>query len=95
MQAKVIFLVQCKILFSILKNHFKFPNFLGLFAIRNFQKGDLLALFNGVRSVTHRVGSDDDGTDYKIRLNGQTDLDIPEDCQDLTNYCATLGHKVL
>ncbi len=28
-----------------------------------------------------------------MRLNGQLDLDVPQDMSSVTSYCATLGHK--
>ena len=33
-------------------------------------------------------------SDYRIRLNGETDIDIPLEFVGLDKYCATLGHKV-
>ena len=66
----------------------------GLFAKKDFSKGNLLALFNGVRSQTMRVGNHEEGSEYKIRLNGQIDLDIPDEMTSLEKYSATSGHKV-
>lgn len=36
----------------------------------------------------------DETSQYKIRLNSQIDLDIPDDSIHLKDYCATLAHKV-
>ena len=33
-------------------------------------------------------------SDYRIRLNGEFDLDIPDEMIDTSKYCATLAHKV-
>ena len=30
---------------------------------------------------------------FRIRLNAETDLDIPTNYRSLSDYCATLGHK--
>merc|ERR1711974_357236 len=32
-------------------------------------------------------------SDYRIKLDGNTDLDIPESLRSLSAYCATLAHK--
>lgn len=32
-------------------------------------------------------------SDYRIRLNGDFDLDIPEELTSIEEYCATLAHK--
>ena len=32
-------------------------------------------------------------SDYRIRLNAEIDLDLPNGFQNLSKYCATLGHK--
>ena len=32
-------------------------------------------------------------SDYRIGLNVDLDLDIPDTCVDTSAYCATLGHK--
>ena len=32
-------------------------------------------------------------SDYRIGLNVDLDLDIPDTCVDTAAYCATLGHK--
>lgn len=65
----------------------------GLYSRIGIASGQMIALYNGVRK---RVGRWDDDTtkfDYRIRLNGQFDLDVPGDSTSLERYCATLGHK--
>ena len=32
-------------------------------------------------------------TQYGITLNGEWNLDVPEESRSTSNYCATLGHK--
>ena len=32
-------------------------------------------------------------SDYRIRLNGDWDMDIPKGYHQLSQYCATLAHK--
>ena len=66
----------------------------GLFAKGSLAAGDIVALFNGVRLKSSR-DSEGDWSDYRIRLNGETDIDIPDEFKDLSKYCATLGHKVI
>ena len=69
----------------------------GLFLKRNVQEGEIVALFNGLRYLSSRNNCQDDSPDknfdYRIRLNGDTDIDIPPQYTSLENYCATLGHK--
>ena len=69
----------------------------GLFLKRNVQEGQIVALFNGLRYLSSRNNCQDDSPDqnfdYRIRLNGDTDIDIPPQYTSLENYCATLGHK--
>jgi len=62
----------------------------GLFAKKALKQGELVALMNGARSPPslHQEWSD-----YRIKLDGDTDLDIPESLRSLTAYCATLAHK--
>jgi len=62
----------------------------GLFARRALKKGELVALMNGKKSPPCL---DQEWSDYRINLNGDTDIDIPEDMRSVTQYCATLAHK--
>ena len=48
-------------------------------------------LFAGVRLDSNK---EDERSDYRIKLDADTDLDIPDDCLTIAAYCATLGHKV-
>ena len=56
----------------------------------------IIALFNGTRSKSIRNDTNDkpnQNYDYRIRLNGEEDIDIPPCFTNLDQYCATLGHK--
>lgn len=61
----------------------------GLFAKCKLLKGEIVALFNGVRQPSENNSF----SVYRIRLNGEIDLDIPDECISIENYCATQGHK--
>ena len=61
----------------------------GLFAKTKIRKGQIVALYNGVRQESIKNSS----SDYRIRLSCETDLDIPAECKDVKTYCATLCHK--
>ena len=61
----------------------------GLFAKAKIENGQVVALFNGVRQQSEKNST----SDYRIRLNGDTDIDILDEFKDTKNYCATLGHK--
>ena len=63
----------------------------GLFAKTDLARGQVIALFNGIRKQFMK--SEGFTSDYVIRLNSQIDLDIPNEYKDLKNYCATIGHK--
>lgn len=69
----------------------------GLYLKRDVEEGQIVALFNGIRCQSSRNNSKDKSPDqsydYRIRLNGDTDIDIPPFCTSLQQYCATLGHK--
>lgn len=64
----------------------------GLFTKQTIKAGEIVALFNGVRKASSRNG-EGPWSDYRIRLNGETDIDIPLEFVGLDKYCATLGHK--
>jgi histone-lysine N-methyltransferase SETD7 len=71
----------------------------GLFAARDINNGELIALFNGVRTrklyrtVPCDAETDDNWSDYSITLNKEMSLDIPNDSINLSNYSATSAHK--
>ena len=69
----------------------------GLYAKMRLKPGEMVALFNGVRQRSTRNSQDEArhgrNSDYRIRLNGETDIDIPDQFKEVNNYCATLGHK--
>jgi hypothetical protein len=47
----------------------------GLFTTRPLHEGELVSLLNGERSAPTL---DQDWSDYRVKLDGDTDLDIPE-----------------
>ena len=66
----------------------------GLFAREDLPSKTLVALFAGVRLKSSTVEARDrPRSDYRIRLNADLDLDIPDSCLSTDVYCATLGHK--
>ena len=71
----------------------------GLFAQKDLAKGAMVAFYNGVR-LPYRVGVKEEWatSGYKIYINADYEsgerMDIPEECQSLDHYCATLGHKL-
>lgn len=67
----------------------------GLFAKKDIPKKNLFALYNGVRFSTATSYHANLGpSDYRIRLNADIDLDIPHGFHNISQYCATLGHKI-
>ena len=69
----------------------------GLYTRIRICKGELVALYNGFRlpAVTLRSKDQDPGAsfDYRIKLNSQEDVDVPENYRKLDEYRATLAHK--
>ena len=65
----------------------------GLFTKMHIKKNHIVALFNGVREMSVKDNAGRRPSEYRIRLNGETDIDIPDEYKDLKKYCATLGHK--
>ena len=68
----------------------------GLYSKVNIHKGQIIALYNGIRMKSSRNNKDDiqkTHYDYRLRLNGEEDIDIPIQFIQLSQYCATLGHK--
>ena len=68
----------------------------GLFAKTDIPRGQLCALFNGVRQrrLTGQYFQQPDWSDYRIGCGAETDLDILAGQERLENYRATLAHKV-
>ena len=68
----------------------------GLFAKTDLARGQLCALFNGVRQrrLTGQYFQQPDWSDYRIGCGAETDLDILPGQERLENYRASLGHKV-
>ena len=66
----------------------------GLFAKRQFQPKEVVALYNGIKFKSATYAADHmPRSDYRIRLNGDYDMDIPLGFHDTKQYCATLAHK--
>jgi len=66
----------------------------GLFAKKDFVAGDIVALYNGIKIKTSTYASEHmPHSDYRIRLNGDIDMDIPNGYHKISQYCATLAHK--
>jgi len=66
----------------------------GLFAKRAFAMKEVIALYNGIKIKTSTYASEHmPRSDYRIRLNGDLDMDIPHGFQSTNQYCATLAHK--
>ena len=67
----------------------------GLFAKQKRPNGSVLSLYNGIRLNTASVLMEQryGRSDYRIRLNAETDLDILKGSESIENYCATLAHK--
>lgn len=66
----------------------------GLFAKKDFETGEIVALYNGIKIKTSTYASEHmPHSDYRIRLNGDIDMDIPNGYHKINQYCATLAHK--
>ena len=65
----------------------------GLFSKKDVTGKRLICLFNGIRLNVASLHAKYGESDYRIRLNADVDLDIPDGAQNLGQYCATLGHK--
>ena len=67
----------------------------GLFAKVARPRGSIISLYNGIRLNTSSalMEAKYGHSDYRIRLNAETDLDIPKGHESLDIYKATLAHK--
>ena len=66
----------------------------GLFAKKDIQKHEVVALYNGIKFKSSTYAADHmPRSDYRIRLNGDYDMDIPAGHHLTSQYCATLAHK--
>ena len=68
----------------------------GLYLKNDTNSGQIVSFFNGIRcrsSKNYNESRLEPNYDYRIKLNGEIDIDIPLNCTDLKQYCATLGHK--
>ena len=67
----------------------------GLYSKINIHQGQIIALYNGIRIKSSRndTSSNQNNYDYRLKLNGDEDIDIPQCYIQLDQYCATLGHK--
>ena len=67
----------------------------GLFAKTDIEESTVISFYNGTRlDVLDPDNSDIYDWPYKISLNEDWDLDIPEGLRTTDKYKATLGHKV-
>ena len=67
----------------------------GLYSKVNIHKGQIIALYNGIRIISSKndTSCNQKNYDYRLKLNGDIDMDIPQCYIQLDQYCATLGHK--
>jgi len=66
----------------------------GLFAKRNIEKREVVALYNGIKFKSATYAAEHmPRSDYRIRLNGDLDMDIPKGYHLTSQYSATLAHK--
>ena len=66
----------------------------GLFAKKDFGEKEVVALYNGIKFKNSTYAADHlPRSDYRIRLNGDFDMDIPKGYHLTSQYCATLAHK--
>jgi len=66
----------------------------GLFAKRNIERREIVALYNGIRFKSATYAAEHmPRSDYRIRLNGDYDMDIPKGYHLTSQYSATLAHK--
>eukprot|EP00092_Neocalanus_flemingeri_P016786 GFUD01018155.1.p1 GENE.GFUD01018155.1~~GFUD01018155.1.p1 ORF type:complete len:540 (-),score=94.96 GFUD01018155.1:837-2456(-) len=66
----------------------------GLFAKRDIEKREVVALYNGIKFKSSTYASEHmPRSDYRIRLNGDLDMDIPKGYHLTSQYSATLAHK--
>ena len=64
----------------------------GLFARTDIEPGTIISFYNGVKV---RAGGDwEKPTPYKMTLDEENDIDLPDSMTSLESYSATLGHKV-
>ena len=64
----------------------------GLFARTDIEPGTIISFYNGVK--VRAEGDWEKPTPYKMTLDEENDLDLPESMTSLESYSATLGHKV-
>jgi len=66
----------------------------GLFAVKDIDAREIVAMYNGIKVRTSTYASDHmPRSDYRIRLNADIDMDIPFGYHRCDQYCATLAHK--
>jgi len=66
----------------------------GLFAKLHVEAGTVVSFYNGTRVEPSDTTDISENNDYRIVLDEKYDLDIPIDMISLTQYSATLAHKV-
>lgn len=67
----------------------------GLFAKEKLSRHTVVALYNGIRLNTRSILLEQKfgHSDYRVRLNAETDLDLIKGHESVDVYCATLAHK--
>jgi len=66
----------------------------GLYAKRDIEYKEVVALYNGIKFKSSTYASEHmPRSDYRIRLNGDLDMDIPKGYHLTSQYSATLAHK--
>ena len=67
----------------------------GLFAKTKIMEGSLVSIFNGVRERTHirTLKATEKWSDYRVYLDNNINIDIPDYYIPCTRYSSTLGHK--
>ena len=66
----------------------------GLFAKVDVEESTVISFYNGIRYDVKDTTIEMENCPYKISLNEDIDLDIPEDMISTDKYKATLAHKV-
>ena len=64
----------------------------GLFARTDIEPGTIISFYNGVK--VRAEGDWEKPTPYKMTLDEENDIDLPDSMTSLESYSATLGHKV-
>jgi histone-lysine N-methyltransferase SETD7 len=66
----------------------------GLFAKVDIEPATVVSFYNGIRFKADDPSTASEDSGYKLTLNEDLDIDIPEGMSDINNYRASLAHKV-